>query len=279
VSEPALIDELTAMVGSRQEAVWIVQAAQRSADASPQIEVAAREMAARRSDGEPLQYVLGTWDFREIELIVDQRALIPRPETEQVVQAVLDRWRSSQPGVQGLRIVDLGCGTGAIGLSIRHELEGEAAIEEVILTDRSREALSLALENAVHVGASRTSVAAGSWYEALDPLLSGSIHILVSNPPYVAVRDRPKLAEELFYEPEQALFAMDSPDGVSGFAAVMSVIKGARPWLRPGGVIGVEMAEIHVEPALALAGDVGLVDVAPIFDLAEKPRGIVANAP
>ncbi len=277
--DPTLVDEIVDLVGSRQEAVWIVEEAHRSPEGPKKVAILAREMAARRRDGEPLQYVLGSWQFRTINLIVDGRALIPRPETEQVVQAVLDRWRTSAPQRDQLIVVDLGCGTGAIGLSIEHELRQEAHIDQVILTDQSRDALRLALENVVALGAERVSVASGSWFEALDPLLHGSIGILVANPPYVAVRDRAFLASELFFEPETALFSLDSADGIPGFAEVTHLINHARPWLAAGGVLGIEMAEIHVKPACQLAEDMGLLDVAAIADLAGKPRGIVATAP
>jgi methylase of polypeptide subunit release factors len=105
------------------------------------------------------------------------------------------------------------------------------------------------------------------------------IDLLVSNPPYVAMRDRPSLAEELYYEPAEALFALDGAEGVPGFADVAQVIKGARPWMAPEGLLGVEMAEHQVELALALARDLGFEAVEAVIDLAGKPRGITALAP
>jgi release factor glutamine methyltransferase len=279
VSDAALLDELTALTGSRQESVWIVDAAAKSHEDPSEVAIAARSMATRRADGEPLQYVLGTWAFRHLELAVDERALIPRPETEQVVQVVLDRWNLARPGADGVVAVDLGCGTGAIGLSLAHELPDIAKVETVFLTDRSRDALELAIENARSTGVDRVAFALGDWFDALEVRLKGSIHILVSNPPYVAIEERPTLADELYFEPDEALFSPESTDGVPGFHDVAHVIANARVWMAPGGIFAVEMAEHHVDHALELAADAGFVDVEGFVDLAGKPRGMIGMAP
>lgn len=236
-------------------------------------------MATRRADGEPLQYVLGTWAFRHLELAVDERALIPRPETEQVVQVVLDRWGEVRPGADGVIAVDLGCGTGAIGLSLAQELPGIAKVETVFLTDRSRDALELAIENARSTGVDRVAFALGDWFDALEVRLRGAVHILLSNPPYVAIEDRPTLADELYFEPDEALFAPESADGVPGFRDVAHIVTHALAWMAPGGIVAVEMAEHHVDHALELATDAGFVDVEGFVDLAGKPRGIIGTAP
>jgi release factor glutamine methyltransferase len=279
VSDASLLDELTELTGSRQESVWIVDAATKSHGDPSKVAIAARSMATRRADGEPLQYVLGTWAFRHLELVVDERALIPRPETEQVVQVVLDRWSSTKPGVDGVLAVDLGCGTGAIGLSLADELPSMATVETVFLTDRSRDALELAIENARRTGVDRVAFALGDWFDALEVRLKGSLHLVVSNPPYVAIEDRPTLADELSFEPDEALFSPESADGVPGFHDVARVIATARPWMAPGGIVALEMAEHHVDHALELAVDAGFEGVEGFVDLAGKPRGIIGTAP
>ena len=269
-----LLAEITALVGSAQEAAWIVEESEKLLSDDSAIAVTAREMAERRADGEPLQYVLGSWQFRTLELIVDERALIPRPETEQVVEAALTRWRESRVGAESFIAVDLGTGTGAIGLSLERELRDEVSIQEIVLVDRSHDALSLALENIVARGAQRVSVASGSWFEAVTPSLTAAVHLLVANPPYVALRDRGALAQELFYEPQDALFAMDA-QGIPGFRDVAYLLENVIPWMAHGGVVAIEMAEHQVGSACEFATDRGLAAVQPILDLAGKLRGIV----
>ena len=152
--------------------------------------VALREMADRRATGEPLQYVLGGWGFRQLDLFLDRRVLIPRPETEVVVDHVLvelDRLRLAAPD-RRLIVADLGTGSGAIALSIAFE----RTWVEVIATDVSHDALEVAQANLAGIGnpASRVSMFAGSWFAALPLAVQGSLDLLVSNPPYVA-RGRP----------------------------------------------------------------------------------------
>ena len=271
-----LLKELTEETGSAQEARWILEAVTARVSHDQEVAAMARGLAARRAAGEPLQYVLGSWQFRDLELRVDERALIPRPETEQIVEAVLQRWRTSAVNRSALTIVDLGTGTGAIGLSLASALQENTVLERVILSDQSRDALELALENTMKLGIERVEFRLGSWFDALEPALKGKIDLLVSNPPYVAVSERPGLATELFYEPDEALFSLDAKDGTPGFRDVATILSEVGPWLSPGGVVGIEMGEGQVEPAVALASAVGLEDVEVIYDLAEKPRGLSA---
>ena len=270
MAESRLLGELAQMVGSVREAAWILE----------QIEDpdAARSLARRRATGEPLQYLLGSWPFRTIELTVDDRALIPRPETEQVVEHALTAWRRTRPGSDALVIADLGTGTGAIGLSLGVELSAEASIEEILLVDRSLAALELAGENAARLDVD-VELCCGSWHDGVPLERRGGIHLLVSNPPYVALADEPMLGVELAYEPRTALFAADADDATPGFADVASVIDGALDSLAPGGIVVVEMAEHQVPVALDRARSGGLVDLVAFDDLAGHPRGIVGRAP
>ena len=278
MGDDGLLAELTSLTGSAREAAWLLEDVTSTTPAD-EVRSVALTLAARRHEGEPLQYLLGHWPFRELDLEVDDRVLIPRPETEQLVDVLLARWRRHRPGAAGLVAVDLGTGSGAIGLSLAVELGAEATVERVVLTDRSADALEVAARNAERVGAPEVTVAQGEWFAALPDDLRGHIHLLVSNPPYVEATFASAMAVELSFEPPGALFSEDAPDGTPGFADVAAVIDGARSWMAPGGVLGVEMAEHQVAPAVAMAVACRFEDVEAFEDLAGKPRGIVAVAP
>jgi release factor glutamine methyltransferase len=152
----------------------------------------ARELVRRRGAREPLAYVLGDWDFRRLTLKTDTRALVPRPETEIVVERCLKLLE----GTVGPRIVDVGTGTGAIALALKHERPDA----HVTATDRSADALSLAKENAEANGLDVELVAA----DLLDGL-AGPFDLVVSNPPYVRADELAALEPELAHEPVEAL--------------------------------------------------------------------------
>lgn len=232
-------------------------------------------MLERRLAGEPIQYVLGRWGFRTLDLFVDARVLIPRPETEVVAGiaiAELDRLREAAVADgRDLLAVDLGTGSGAIGLSIAAERERV----DVVLADRSSDALAVAGANLVGIGrgATRVRLAEGSWFDALDPALLGSIDVIVSNPPYVAIGDE---IEDIVrdWEPSSALFA-----GVDGLDDLRVIVEGASDWLRPGGALVLEMSSDQVGPVTELARRCGFVDITTHRDLAERDRAIVARLP
>jgi release factor glutamine methyltransferase len=155
------------------------------------------DYARRRREREPVAYILGSKGFRHIELAVDPRVLIPRPETEHVVEAALEL-------PQGARVVDVGTGSGAIALALKHERPDL----RVVATDASGDALAVARVNAARLGLDVQLVAA----DLLEGV-PGPIDAVVSNPPYVAERERAMLAPEILrYEPADALFA--GPDGL-----------------------------------------------------------------
>jgi release factor glutamine methyltransferase len=228
-------------------------------------------MVDRRLSGEPLQYVLGSWGFRTLDLMVDRRVLIPRPETEVVVGLALDeldRLRQAEPGRRVLA-ADLGTGSGAIALSLAAERERV----EIWATDRSADALEVASANLAGLGMRGRSVQLrqGSWFEALPSELAGELDLIVSNPPYVAEADElpPEVAG---WEPAQALVS-----GPTGLEALELLVSGAVDWLcRPGALV-VELAP-HQAPAVeALARRHGFVDVAIEADLAGRPRALRAR--
>lgn len=275
MGDPELLAAVTELTGSKTEASWLLASVDSTMEPE-HVAATALALARRRRAGEPLQYLIGRWPFRFIELDLDARVLIPRPETEQLVGEVLEVWRTHRPDARRLTLVDLGTGSGAMGLSIRSELEAEARFHRTILTDVSLDALEVAAANARRLAHLDVELCAGSWFDALDPSLLGSVDLLVSNPPYVTDSFRAEMAVELGYEPEGALFSAEGPDGTPGFADVARIVSQAAAWIASGGVLGVEMAEHHVVPAALIAERSGFARVERFVDLAGKPRGIVA---
>ena len=232
-------------------------------------------MLARYATGEPLQYVMGRWAFRRLDLLVDSRVLIPRPETELLVEHVTRYALQKIRDVgRGVTIADLGTGSGAVGLSILHELPFESA--EVWMTDVSEDALHVARANAAGVG--RNAVGArfgqGSWYEALPADLQGSLDAIVSNPPYIATGD-PLVGESVLkWEPHNALFA-----GTDGLDDLRVVVSGAANWLVPGGLLAVEMGFTQAKVVSQLFESAGFKKVSVHKDLAGLDRFVTGTSP
>ncbi len=235
-------------------------------------------MVDRRESGEPLQYVVGRWGFRSLDLMLDHRVLIPRPETEQVVEVAMEELaRAIGAGGERRRqtapmVADLGTGSGAIALAMAAEVPGL----QVWATDRSEAALAVARANLAGLAgmaATRVRLARGSWYSALPPDLRGRLSLVVSNPPYVAETEVADLPDEVaHWEPLDALVA-----GPSGLEAVGLVLGEAAGWLAAGGAAVVEIAPHHEAAARSLARDAGLADVHVRPDLAGRPRAVVGR--
>lgn len=271
------------------------------------------QMLQRLLAGEPLQYVLGSWGFRCLDLFLDNRVLIPRPETEIVVEVALKELanrskllssRSSQEqavlasqgnlpsslqapdlvktstaspisaaGNTPLRLLaaDLGCGSGAIGLS----LAAECPNAEVICTDISADALAVTRANLAGIGTAgmRVRLAQGSWYGALEKIPKGTLDLIVSNPPYIADHEQlPEIVAD--HEPANALFA-----GPKGTEAIFTLLNGAPQWLAPGGSIVCEIAPHQATPATQAAQANGLTNIKILPDLADRPRVLRAQSP
>ncbi len=230
--------------------------------------VHAQEMVARRIGGEPLQYVLGRWEFRGLELLVDRRVLIPRPETEMVAEVALAELARS--GRSDPLVVDLGTGSGAIGLSLAVEVPGA----RVWATDVSTAALAVARANLSGLGtgaATRVRLVEGDWWKALPDELLDAVDVVVSNPPYVAADEHlpPEVAD---WEPVSALRA-----GSTGLEALEVVVGEARRWLRPTGTLVAEVGPHQAEAAAALAVGAGFDEVEVRPDLCGRPRALVAR--
>jgi release factor glutamine methyltransferase len=266
-----LVSELVASGHDRREARWLVE---EFAPGSPGATPALLRASERRRHGEPLQYVLGHWPFRTLDLLVDERALIPRPETEELVDAALDEL--ARGDVVTPLIVDLGCGTGAIGLSMLDELRNVGVVATLVAVDESRDALALAKENALRHDLLNVSFVESSWFEQLDPSLRGRVDLVVANPPYVGEVEFLALDPVLRHEPHGAIVAPDA-SGVEGFADLELIVRQSYDWLRPGGVLVCEHANTHRVPATSLASATGFVDVVDLDDLAGQPRVLVAR--
>jgi release factor glutamine methyltransferase len=228
-------------------------------------------LVERRVAGEPLQYVLGRWPFRGLDLLVDRRVLIPRPETEVVAEvAIAEGRRAPGPCVAA----DLGTGSGALALALAAELP-EA---EVWATDRSAAALAVARANLSTVrpsAASRVHFAEGMWYEALPGGLRGRLRVIVSNPPYVTEAEFAGLpAEVRDHEPTTALVA-----GPTGRESLEELVAGGLDWLEPGGALVLELAPDQAAPLRAAAEAAGYDAVAVHQDLAGRDRVLVARNP
>ena len=219
-------------------------------------------MLARRLAGEPLQYVLGRWGFRGLDLMVSPAVLIPRPETEMLAGlAVAEVARRDPPG--GLA-VDLGTGSGAVGLAVAAECE----TARVVLTDVSADALALARANLAGLGraAVRVSAFRGAWYEALPESLVGTVDVVVSNPPYV--RDDEALPPDVA-DWEPALALRGGPDGLDGARRILA---DAGRWLSPGGSVLLELSPDQMDGAASIAQAGGLAVEAVHTDLTGRDR-------
>ncbi|MDO8363787.1 MAG: peptide chain release factor N(5)-glutamine methyltransferase [Actinomycetota bacterium] len=231
-------------------------------------------MLARVRAGEPLQYVLGHWAFRRLDLLVDARVLIPRQETELVAEAAIELVRR-HAGLwpdRPLPMADLGTGSGAIGLSLASELPRRLAA--VWLTDRSADALDVARANTAGLGMAGAAVqfGHGSWFDALPVSLRGNLALVVSNPPYIAHDDERVDVSVREWEPADALFASDN-----GLADVRTIAAGAAEWLRPGGWLVLEIGSGQGAAVAAILGEAGLADVEVRPDLAGHDRIAIAR--
>jgi release factor glutamine methyltransferase len=216
----------------------------------------ARALVRRRGSREPLAYVLGEWGFRTLVLRTDARALVPRPETELLVERAL----ALVDGITAPRIADVGTGSGAIALAIASERPDA----QVVATDASRDALDLARENAESLGLEialvHTSLVAG---------LTGPFDLVVSNPPYVDAEELETLIEEVrVWEPREAL--VDE-------GQTLALAAGARTVLAVGGALALECHEARAGSVAAALASLGYEGATITRDLAGKDRVVEAR--
>lgn len=221
------------------------------------------DLLARRRAGEPVAYLLGRRGFWRFDLRVTAATLIPRPETERLVELALER----VPATAAAQVADLGTGSGAIALAIA--CERPAA--RVVATDLSEDALAVARDNARELGLDRVAFRQGRWYA---PLAGERFDLIASNPPYIADDDVHLGQGDLRFEPRSALAS-----GRDGLDDLREIAAGARGHLRAGGWLLVEHGWGQGAAVRALFVDAGLVDVSTATDLEHRDRVTVGRAP
>jgi release factor glutamine methyltransferase len=247
MASPRQVVAATDLPGHEAERLLVVAAAMSRAELvtvtelSPETIATFRELVARRIAGEPLQYLEGTVQFGPLELLSDPRALIPRPETEQLWEKVV-AWAGDEPPAV---IVDLCTGSGNLALALKHSFRGAF----VWATDLSPQALSLARENGARTGL-RVDWLEGDLFSPLPEDLRGRVDMVVSNPPYVAESEVATLPDDVgVHEPRGALVAGERGDEVLA-AIAAEVVR----WLSPGGRIALEIGETQGRRTTELFG-------------------------
>ena len=230
-----------------------------------------RELLKRRGKGEPLQHLLGSTEFFRREFRTDSRALIPRPETEELVEFALQM----APRRQGMRVLDMGCGSGIIGITLALELAKQQP--EVVMADISEAALSLALENATALGA-RVKTYRSDLFTAWDTPAEGAVqppdlfNLVLANLPYVPEGEA--VSAEVQHDPATALYG--GPDGLD---IVRRFVKDALPHLDNGALVMLEVGHDQGETTRALMEELGYTRTRVLTDMSGKPRFPMGFAP
>jgi len=220
-----------------------------------------RPLVKRRAQREPLQIILGTVDFVGLELKVQSGVLIPRPETEEFVERILERMPEDDA-----KVIDLGTGTGAIAMAI-----AAARAKAIVLAiDSDPTALSLAKENVKsHDLSERVKVRSGNWLEGLDV----KVDWIVSNPPYLRETEWASAEPEVKdYDPKTALVASDE-----GLGDAKIILEQATHCLNSGGHVAMELGVNHPHELKSLAGKLGYTDVECLEDLNRRQRFFFAT--
>ena len=219
-----------------------------------------RDLVRRRGEGEPLQHLLGTVEFCGHVFLCDNRALVPRPETEQLVEFVESAIRNPQSA-----ILDVGTGSGVIALSLAKKFPKA----HIFAVDISEDPLALAGENAIRLGLSgRVQFRKGDLLENLDERFD----LIVANLPYIATRDRHTLSREVLHDPGIALFA-----GPRGDELVDELIEQSRTRLRPGGMLALEIGLGQSEALLSALAEKNYHDICSKNDYSGVTRFLFAR--
>lgn len=231
-----------------------------------------RPLVKRRAMREPLQHIIGTVEWGGVTLKSDKRALVPRPETESLLELVLERKPAADGGADGaaaLRVLDLGTGTGALALGIA-KAWAEARVSAI---DASDEALALARENAAANGlADRVEFMKSDWFAALPE--GAQFEVIVSNPPYLTDEEVAEAEPEVrLHDPRAALVAADA-----GLADLRRIIAGAAARLAPGGLLALETGIAQHAELLAAVAAAGLREGESRKDLSGRDRFVLARA-
>ena len=243
-------------------------------DASPERRDRVRfsRLVDQRARGAPIQHVVGHWGFRRLDLVVDGRTLVPRPETELTAEVAIAELAAGRSSAGRTLVVELGTGSGAIACSLVSEL----ATVAVVATDRSPAALEVAVLNRARLEpeqARRVEFRLGDWYGALDPTMTGRVDLVVANPPYIAASEWHDLDPVVRdFDPREALVA-----GETGREAIEEILLGAPVWLSDGAAVVVEVAPHQVSAVVAFASRSGAREVGVRRDLAGRDRVVVAR--
>jgi release factor glutamine methyltransferase len=221
-----------------------------------------RELVRRRGQGEPLQHLLGTVEFCGHSFLCDKRAMVPRPETEELVELLEAEVRSQRSEVS---IIDVGTGGGVIALSLAAKFPGA----EIVAVDLSDEALALARKNAERLGLStRIQFAKSNLLAEVD----GVFDLVIANLPYISMQDRHLLSREVLHDPEIALFA-----GVKGDELICALIEQAPPHLRPGGLLALEIGLGQSEALFSTLAEKNYRDICSRNDYSGRTRFLFAR--
>lgn len=230
-----------------------------------------RELLKRRGKGEPLQHLLGSTEFYRREFRTDSRALIPRPETEELVEFALQM----APRRQGMRVLDMGCGSGIIGITLALELAKQQP--EVVMADISEAALSLTLENAAALEA-KVKTYRSDLFTAWDTPAEGAVqppdlfNLVLANLPYVPEREA--VSAEVQHDPATALYG-----GADGLDIVRRFVKDALPHLADRALVMLEVGHDQGEATRALMEELGYTQTRVLTDMSGKPRFPMGFAP
>lgn len=218
------------------------------------------DLVARRLGGEPLQYIEGSAAFGPLDLLVDERVLVPRPETEGLFEIASKMVRNPEV------IVDLCTGSGALALALKKEFPSAA----VFATDISADAIEVAIENR-HRNRLDIYLAEGEFFDPLPASILGEVDLLVANPPYVSEVEFEGLPDDVKREPRVALVA-----GSTGLEAIQTIGASVSQWLRPGGVLVCEIGEKQGTSASS-----SFLDLPTVVrkDLSGRDRYVVAVKP
>jgi release factor glutamine methyltransferase len=229
-----------------------------------------RELLRKRRKRVPCQYLIGETEFYGLPFAVDERVLIPRPETEHLVEAALERLKGLEaPG--GPLVCDVGTGSGCVAVAVAHEAPGC----RVIASDTSGAALEVARANAERNGVvERITFLEGSLFEPYVQAGCGSADLIVSNPPYVARDEWDALPDEVrLFEPREAL-----DGGPDGLAVVRGLVAGCADRIKPGGRLLIEVGHAQAQAVLGLMADTGvLVELETVRDYGGIERVVIGR--
>jgi release factor glutamine methyltransferase len=217
---------------------------------------------ARRLDREPCAYIQGRKEFWSLDLLVSKETLIPRPETELLIETALALFPDAH---SSKKAADLGTGSGAIALALAHE----RPLWRLLATDISEQALNIARHNAARLDLRQIVFCQGSWCEALN---TGDFDLIISNPPYLSEEEWPRYAADLKFEPSAALIA-----GPTGFEAIIKIVQSAQHYLKPEGYLLLEHGFAQAAAVRALLRAENYERIQSIKDLAGQERLTLAQ--